>query len=251
MQTVTTNANAYGAVCGATATAALSAHCGRMQAAYTTRLSTELAPATSLLSGEYVHAECECVAYAKAGVSGRRLQTATGTSVTYNFYLITASPARQTILAAAASQIKTTGPEWTGSALYTEMYTVASTDSGSVVEIGVPFTAQVPDFTVPPSPPTPPPPPCNAVCDSYIDGASSDSATICVHNTDFGGTTTCRPSYGGCPGGMETCTQDPCSLKKDKKGKWRNSKCAKKVGKCSSKKKVKKKCKKTCCQAGY
>ena len=251
--TKTSTENAYSVVCADTPTAlyALSQHCVRMQAAYTLRLNSELEPVTSLQSGEYVHAECECVAYLKAGIAGRRLQTATGTSITYNFYLITTSPARQAILVDAASKIKTTGPEWTNSALYTEMYTVASTDSGSVVEIGVPYTTQVPHFDVPPSPPTPPPPPCNAQCDTYTDGASALTATVCVHVGMGSAATTCRPSYSGCDSGALTCTQDPCSLKKDKKGKWRKTKCAKKVGKCDKKKKVKKKCKKTCCQAGY
>ena len=245
MVTTTSTENAYDDAC-----ADPSGHCARMEAAYTSRLTSELSPATSLLPGEYVHAECECLAYAKEGVAGRRLQTATGTSITYNFYLITTSPARQAILVDAASKIKTTGPEWTNSALYTEMYTVASTDSGSVVEIGVPYTTQVPHFDVPPSPPTPPPPPCNAQCDTYTDGASALTATVCVHVGMGSAATTCRPSYSGCDSGALTCTQDPCSLKTDKKGKWRTSKCARKVGKCN-KKRIQKKCKQTCCNAGY
>ena len=251
-QTATSTPNAYGAVCGSGHAADLETHCNGVKAAYESELEASLAPVNSLLPGEYVYTICECLSYKKTGTVRRRSLQAisTGTTITYQFYLITTSPERQTLLTEAASEIKTSGPDWVGSALYTELNTVASTDSGSVVDSGEPFAAQVPAFAVPPSPPAPPPPPCNAQCDVYTDGASALTETVCVNVGMGSAATTCRPAYTACDAGQLTCTQDACGLKNDKKGKWRTSKCAKKVGKCN-KKRIKKKCKQTCCYAGY
>ena len=110
-----------------------------------------------------------------------------------------------------------------------------------------------PPPTLPPSPP--PPPMCSVLCGAgvgeYLDGAKASMNELCVHS-NIGQLNQCRPKYAAeCPGGMFLCynsagTQSAKGCK-DKKGKWRKKKCAKKAaqGKCS-KKKVAKKCKLTC-----
>ena len=120
-----------------------------------------------------------------------------------------------------------------------------------------PPTPPPPPISPPPStPPSPPPPPmCSALCASgigeYLDGAKASMTELCVH-TNVGQLNQCRPQYGSeCAGGMYQCynTAGTQSAKgcKDKKGKWRKKKCAKKAaqGKCI-KNKVQKKCKLTC-----
>merc|ERR1712146_225337 len=60
-----------------------------------------------------------------------------------------------------------------------------------------------------------------------------------------------QAAYSACDSGFSLCSIDSCGFKSDKAGKWANKKCAKKVGKCSKKKKIRKRCKRTCCFAGY
>jgi len=114
----------------------------------------------------------------------------------------------------------------------------------------------------PPSPPAPPPPPAMCACDELRNGASVFNTCVKIEGkkricSGLGltnsGASLCASDHYLCPtsGGNTSPTSSSNSGSsgscKDKKGKYRDKKCAAKLakGKCS-KKKIAKKCRKTC-----
>lgn len=133
-------------------------------------------------------------------------------------------------------------------------------DPAAAIVAVAPTVKLVPSAVAMPAPPAPPP--CSVTCSFYADGASASTTALCVkYETDD--KTVCKPRFTPkCPSGFSMCSQvavtptiaETCSGLKDKSGKWKKKKCAKKGSKnpekCT-KKKLSKKCKKTCCEAGY
>ena len=111
-----------------------------------------------------------------------------------------------------------------------------------------------PKKSPPPSPPAPPPPPAQCACDQLINGASVFNTCVKIQGKQricngLGltnqGQSLCASDHYLCPSAsMPSSSTRSC---KDRKGKYREKKCAKKLdkGKCN-KKKIAKKCRKTC-----
>jgi len=215
-----------------------------------------------LQPGLYVTADCECVDAqtstftANSGLR-RRLQE-TGSSIVTEFYIICTTnsaigcpDALEDDLIAQAASVPT-------QTAFTA--TVATLNVASAkLAASTPVASAVPFYYAPPSPPSPSSPPCIAQCETFLDGASKYSAMVCVHSQPYS-KTSCKPARSStamaCDSGQTLCSQSACEMgKADKKGKWRDKKCSKKVtaskaAKKCKKKKIKKKCKHTCCING-